>query len=95
MGKTTALKLLIDRIVRRGRKESVFYYSCDELVDYRELGEVLDTYLNSALGRSTKQRMIFLDEITFVEEWWRALKVRIDNGKLRNDVVTVTGSASL
>jgi len=42
------------------------------LIDFKELGQVLDTYLNSALARSLKKRIIFLDEVTFVEDWWRA-----------------------
>ncbi len=39
---------------------------------------------------------IFLDEVSLVRDWWRALKFLIDRGgELRNDVVTVTGSISL
>ncbi|MEM0121196.1 MAG: hypothetical protein QW688_07165 [Thermoprotei archaeon] len=36
-----------------------------------------------------------MDEVTFVNEWWRALKSRIDNGSLSRDVVTVSGSAGI
>ncbi len=39
--------------------------------------------------------MIFLDEITFVKEWWRVIKSRIDSGNLSGDVLTITGSASI
>jgi len=92
VGKTTAVKLFINKLLERGY--ILFYYSCDELIDFKQL-EVLDTYLNSALARSLKKRIIFLDEVTFVEDWYRALKLLIDSGKLRNDVVTVLGSASL
>jgi len=38
---------------------------------------------------------IFLDEVTLVEDWWRAVKSRIDDGSLKRAVVTVTGSASI
>jgi predicted AAA+ superfamily ATPase len=95
VGKTTAIKLLISKLLERESKEAIFYYSCDELIDFKELGEVLDTYLKSAPARSLKKRIIFLDEVTFVEDWWRALKLRIDSGKLRNDIITISGSASL
>jgi predicted AAA+ superfamily ATPase len=92
VGKTTAVKLFINKLLERGY--ILFYYSCDELIDFKQL-EVLDTYLNSALARSLKKRITFLDEVTFVEDWYRALKLLIDRGKLRNDIVTVLDSASL
>ncbi len=95
VGKTTVLKLLIAELLKTRDPESVFYYSCDELTDYRELGEVLDEYLASVASRAVKECMIFLDEVTFVEDWWRAVKSRVDDGSLKGDAVTVTGSASL
>ncbi|WP_457555014.1 AAA family ATPase [Candidatus Pyrohabitans sp.] len=42
-----------------------------------------------------KKLLIILDEITFVEEWWRAIKARIDRRVFKNDVLLITGSASL
>lgn len=95
VGKTTLVKLLVAELLKTRRPESIFYYSCDELTDHRELGEVLDEYLASAAARGIKERLIFLDEVTFVKDWWRAVKSRVDGGALRRDVVTVTGSASL
>lgn len=101
VGKTTMLKLLVNRILG-GEKtggavdpRSVFYLSCDELTDYRELGEVLDSYLRVRDSAGIKSAYIFLDEITFVDDWWRAVKSRIDDGALSHDVTTVTGSVSL
>jgi len=52
VGKTTAVKLFINKLLERGY--ILFYYSCDELIDFKQL-EVLDTYLNSALARSLKR----------------------------------------
>jgi len=98
VGKTTAIKLLIKELLRSREPESVFYYSCDELSDHAELGEVLDGYLRSSGAQGLAKgvgRTIFLDEVTFVSDWWRALKSRIDDGSLKGDVVTVTGSGSL
>ncbi|MGI0085609.1 MAG: ATP-binding protein, partial [Nitrososphaerales archaeon] len=73
----------------------IFYFSCDELTDFKELGELLDSYLRSRESWRIKKSYIFLDEVTFVEDWWRALKSRIDGGSLLSDVLTVIGSASL
>ncbi len=95
VGKTTALKIFIHKILRNRNPRSVFYYSCDELVDYEELGEVLDNYISFRNIWGIKNSVIVLDEITFVEEWFRAIKSRIDKGVFRNDILIITGSASI
>lgn len=100
VGKTTLLKLLINQLLKDSKERaidprSIFYLSCDELTDYRELGEVLDSYTRVMSSSGIKSAYIFLDEVTFVEEWWRAVKSRIDRGILSNDAITVSGSASL
>lgn len=95
VGKTTAVKICIQNLVKRRNPKSVFYYSCDELSDHRELGEVLDNYLAARKEWGINNSILFLDEITFVEDWWRAVKFRIDTGVLRKDVLVVTGSASI
>lgn len=95
VGKTTALKILIQKLITIRHAKSVFYYSCDELTDFRELGEVLDNYLSARSAWNISSSVIFLDEITFVDEWWRALKARIDSGALKKDILVVTGSARI
>jgi len=95
VGKTTALKICIHELLKKKDPKAIFYYSCDELTDYKELGEVLDNYIGARKEWKIKRSFIFLDEITFVDEWWRAIKFRIDKGFFRNDVLTVTGSCSL
>jgi len=96
VGKTTALKIWIsERLLPRVDPKSVFYLSCEELTDFKELGEVLDNYVSFRNGNRIKSSFIILDEITFVEDWHRALKLRIDQGVFRNDVIVVSGSASL
>ena len=95
VGKTTALKICIQNLINRRDPKSLFYYSCDELSDYRELGEVLDNYLVARKEWGIKGSVLFLDEITFVEDWWRAVKLRIDQGAFREDVLVITGSASM
>lgn len=44
---------------------------------------------------SEETKYIFLDEVTSISEWWKAVKYMIDSGKFENCVVTVTGSSSL
>jgi len=95
VGKTTAIKILIQKLIKEMNPMAVFYYSCDELTDHTELGEVLDDYLAARKSLRIRKSVIFLDEITFVSDWWRAVKSRIDTGSLKNDVLVVTGSASI
>lgn len=98
VGKTTAVKIFIYKLLKEKKKRnprSIFYYSCDELSDYRELGEVLDGYMSARSGWGIKSSTIFLDEVTFVEDWWRAVKSRIDRGVFSRDVLFITGSASI
>ena len=95
VGKTTAIKIQIHRLLEKYGPKSIFYYSCDELTDHHELGEVLDNYLSARKSWGIRNSFIFLDEITFVDQWWRAIKSRIDSGELSGDVITITGSASM
>jgi predicted AAA+ superfamily ATPase len=95
VGKTTMLKLLINRLLRHMEPRAILYLSCDEYSSFEELGKDLDTYLRAKTALGVKTSYIFLDEVTFVEEWWRAVKARIDDGSLLGSSVTVTGSAGM
>lgn len=95
VGKTTMLKLLVRKELKRRDPRSIFYYSCDELTDFRELGEVIDGYISLRNQIGIEGSLLLLDEITFVKDWWRSLKHRIDMGVFKNDTVIVTGSASM
>ncbi len=95
VGKTTLIKLLIHEILKAADRRAVFYLSCDEVADFKELSEILDSYLRARSSWGVKRSYIFLDEVTFVEDWWRPVKARIDDGSFGRDVLTVTGSARL
>jgi len=96
VGKSTALLLTIKRLLDEGvNPKAIFYYSCDMLADYRELDEVLGDFIKVKRMNNVRSAYIFLDEITYPREWYRALKSRIDRGDFRNDVLVVTGSLSI
>lgn len=96
VGKTMGIKLLIRELLKKVHTPyAVFYFSCDVLEGYKELLEVLNEYLRLKRRKSVKTAFIFLDEVSLVDGWWRALKFLIDRGELGKDVVTVTGSISL
>ena len=96
IGKTTSIAIFVHEVLlNKFDPRAIFYFPCDELTDFKELGEVLDNYLNYRGSLGIKSSIIFLDEITFVEDWWRAIKLRIDTGRFRNDVIYILGSASI
>jgi len=97
VGKSTALILLIKRLLEeeRANPKSIFYFSCDKLADYKELDEIIGEYVKFKRANNISSSFIFLDEITYPREWYRALKSRIDRGDFRNDVLVVTGSLSM
>ena len=94
-GKTTALKLLIQKLLQDREPKSLFYFNCESLTDYRELQDVLDTYIRFKESNSIKGSVILLDEVTLPKEWYRAIKSLIDKGTFSNDVLLITGSSSL
>jgi predicted AAA+ superfamily ATPase len=96
VGKTTALKILIQKELELKRDPySIFYIQCDEILDFKELGEVLDGYIKSKNARGITRSLIIIDEIPSVKEWWRAIKARIDAFQFKNDVIIITGSSSI
>ena len=95
-GKTTGMKLLIRQILSRNINPfSVFFFRTDILDDYRELYEILKDYWKLSNERRSKIRFVFLDEVTLLENWWRALKVFLDEYKPKNSVFIVSGSVSM
>jgi len=92
VGKTTGLKLLIRKLVEN-ENENVVYIDWDAFPDFISLREAINSYLEVVQSENTKY--VFLDEVTSIAGWWKAVKYLIDIGKLENCVVTVTGSSSL
>ncbi|WP_297535263.1 ATP-binding protein [Thermococcus sp.] len=95
VGKTTGIKLLIERLLRENPPESILYINVEVLPDHRTLASLLREFEGMKKREGIKTGYIFLDEVTSLDGWWRGLKPLIDAGMLENDVVTVTGSSSL
>ena len=96
VGKTTLVKLLVKRLLDGGAvPESILYYRCDQLADFKELDEVIREYLRLRKSRGIERSYLFLDEVTYPSQWWRAVKFLIDVGDLRNDSLVLTGSLSM
>lgn len=90
IGKTTTLKLLAKRLLEKNGKENICYFTCNNIDTYKELIDVLKTYLDWV--ENNKRKYIFIDEITFIKSWTRAIKHLTDLGRLRNCTLILTGS---
>ncbi len=93
VGKTTGIKLLIDEL-SRDNPFSVLYLNCEIFSSFKDLLQALKWYLDFKGRKGVGRAYIFLDEVTSLDGWWRAVKALVDSGALR-DVVTVTGSSSI
>lgn len=88
VGKSTWIKYILQHYTSQPSwKNRCLFINCDPIKDYRELLEIL---------RSAKDReLIILDEITFVDEWDRAIKDIIDAGHEHTFVITGSNAADL
>ena len=94
VGKTTGVKLLIVKLLKRMPPEAIIYINCEIFPDFASLRKVIEEYLEFKKSERI-ETSYFLDEVTSLNEWWKAIKVLVDSGEVLNDVITVTGSSSL
>lgn len=92
IGKTTLLKILIEKLLKENPKENVFYFTCNNVDDYKELIDIFQIYFEWI--DNNKRKYIFVDEITFVKNWTRGVKHLSDLGKFRNCTLILSGSNS-
>ena len=90
VGKTTALKMLVQRLIGSGiPSTNVLYYSLDLEREPEAIVELVNR--GRAIGAEGR-RYILLDEISAVPDWQRAVKYLRDNTPARNDFFVLTGS---
>jgi len=94
IGKTTLIKLIIKELLfnKKVNRKNIFFYPCDRIVDFNSLYDLLINFLSQ---KERGRRYIFLDEITYVNEWQRAIKSLVDSGDLKNTTLFLTGSNAL
>ncbi|MEI8165977.1 MAG: AAA family ATPase, partial [Chloroflexales bacterium] len=91
-GKSTFLikqwiaKLVAERTVDPA---NILFLSCEGLTDYSDLLETIATWRH---GRGPGPQVLFLDEVSFVHEWQRAVLHHVNTGVLDTACVVVTGS---
>ena len=97
VGKSTDLKLLVERALHAGRApRSVTYLALDLLEGqaHAELARSVARAIDLA-GSGAESNLLLLDEVTAVERWQTAVKSLWDSGQIRDSVVVCTGSSAI
>jgi hypothetical protein len=90
VGKTTTLKLLIQRLLgEQANPKNIFYLSCEAIESFRELQKELARFLET---RRKIRTFLFLDEISFVPSWQRAVLGVANLGLTAHATLVLTGS---
>jgi len=94
IGKSTSCKLLIAHCLRNNifTPNDIFYLPCDEIIDAKELSQLLRGLLKTELS---SRYLLIIDEITYVKDWDRVIKALADEGQFHRGVCLLTGSDSV
>lgn len=92
VGKTTTAKRLLARLVETGVRR-VLYLSCDLLGGYQDLIGILER-AREIHPEPDGPWHLFLDEVSSVKDWQRAIKWAWDQGLTRGDFILLTGSSA-
>ncbi len=92
LGKTTAFKFDIYKKIMKGNvnPDSILYFSFDTTRDYEEISDVINTFV-----RGSGKKILYLDEVSFVEGWQRAIKGFLDSDVSAKATLHITGSSSI
>jgi len=95
VGKSTLVKLIIENLLIKQKEPArrIFYIPCDILQRYQDLIFIIQQAFDE-IGRE-KYFYMFLDEITYVKEWDRAIKYFADMGYFKRGFILITGSDSI
>lgn len=97
VGKSTDLKLIVDRAIGEGRSPGSIVYLALDLLEDQPLTEVARTVRRAKelAPHNAGTTLLLLDEVTVLERWQTALKALWDEGTIRDDVVICTGSSAI
>ncbi len=90
-GKSTWLESALRDSVTRHGPGSAYFLNGDEMVDAESLVQAIRD-LVTAFDPERRPHRLFVDEITAVRDWERALKRLADEGVLRDILLVTTGS---
>ncbi|MCK4794145.1 MAG: ATP-binding protein [Desulfobacteraceae bacterium] len=90
-GKSTWLDMNLRWSAQDFGKGSTYYLNGDEIASSDELAQEM-TNLNAAYSKNAKVKRLFIDEITAVPHWEKAVKRLIDQGLFKDVLIITTGS---
>jgi hypothetical protein len=91
IGKTTYIKQTIRSLLENGTKaDTILYISCDRLSTRKELHNLISNFILQNMEAHTLY--LFLDEITYLQDWVLELKNIADGNYINRLVVVATGS---
>lgn len=90
-GKTTLLKQWILKFIAEGLpSQAIGFFPGEMIHDYHELIELLKTHLASK--QSNKLRCIFIDDVTYISQWEKAIKTAEKAGWFNQTLLVLTSS---
>jgi predicted AAA+ superfamily ATPase len=96
VGKSTDLKLLVQRAVAEGRAARSVVYLTLDLIEGQPHAELAETIRRAKTRAAhTGPCLLLLDEVTSVPRWQTAIKALWDDGTVDRDVVVCTGSSAI
>ena len=96
IGKTTELKLVIRDLIQSGTDpRNICYYPCDNIINRKELFEIIKEFIAHLQSIGSKTGFIFLDEVSSVKNWQMPIKNLSDAGSIGNIFVLLTGSSAI
>lgn len=90
-GKSTWLEQQIALTIKQFGKGSALYLNGDEIKDHKQLIEEI-RILIALFPETSEIKRLFIDEITAVFNWQKAVKRLIDAGEMENILLVTTGS---
>ncbi|MGD0466425.1 MAG: ATP-binding protein [Gammaproteobacteria bacterium] len=90
-GKSTWLEQQIFLTIKQFGKGSAIYLNGDEIKDYKQLIDEI-RILISLFSPTSDIKRLFIDEITAIPDWQKAIKRLVDAGELNNILLVTTGS---
>ncbi|HUN79581.1 MAG TPA: ATP-binding protein [Solirubrobacteraceae bacterium] len=96
VGKSTDLKLLVERALAEGYPPRAVVYLTLDLIEGEQHAALADAVVRAkALARHAGPSLVLLDEVTGVPRWQTAVKACWDDGTIGDDVVLCTGSSAI
>ena len=97
VGKSTAIKLMIKNLllVKKVNPFNIFHFIVDRISSFEDLIEIFRDYLSEESINNQQRKYFFIDEISSLDNWQRAIKFLKDAGYLENATIILTGSHSL